>query len=1146
MTSLMNNLISYLKQNKIKYQEIDDEIININGEIYYLVKPNEEGLLFSEDFQLMTDYQSCNKYVYCFGENWYWENKEDIEKPKLNELRYIGESSSDIKTESFLGIHGGYEILNGSRLYNDWCKKAKFLGCKILGIIEKNTLAGVLKFQIECEKNDIKPIIGATYTVLNEIEDFKYDLKFYVKDKIGWQNLLMINKEVNVINNKFITEKRLKDLIEGLFIIIDPKSFDFDKLNKFHHNINFYQADTVEYISEERDRWYLNNLKKFYKSQFKPISVIDAYYLESEHTNIKRKLNSISGIREPESNNQYFKDKEDYFNELEKLFNKDNDDIFKFYSECLNNEYYLVNNCNFKVELSIFHLPNYILTEEQNSKFGNKDNLFWSLIEEGLKNKVNKKYYKSYIERIEREFSVISQGEKLIDYFLILWDIVNWCLKNDILVGVGRGSSGGSLIAYLLNITNIDPIKYGLLFERFLNENRVKKSLPDIDTDFEGLRRDDVKSYMEYRFGKNNVCSVGTYGNLKLKMLFTDLARLESIPISEVKVMTSILGEGEKDGTEWNEIFYLASKSKKLKEFIKSNIELVNDSKLCLMQPRSSSIHACATIITPSNKDIFSWFPVKKERNKNGDDVLVSEWEGIQLDSAGFLKEDILGIAQLDKFSNIIKLIKQNKNINIDFRNIPLEDYKVFKYFHNGWNEDVFQFGTKGLKNYTKELKPDSIEELSAANALYRPGAMKSNAHNDFIQIKFGKKEIEYDYMLEDITKETYGLYLYQEQTMLAAQKLGNYNLNEADMLRKVMVGHSKKQEKDKFEFYKNKFLDGAIANNCDIDEAKKIWDKLEAFAGYGFNKSHAMAYAITGYISQWFKVNYPIEFWSTALQFADEKKIPDFISEINLIGDIKLMPVDINNSNNSIHTDFKNKIIYWQLSSVKQCGEKASEQIFELRNKDGQFFSLEEFIDRSKFKGTKVTKQIIENLIMSGAFDEIEFIEYPSQRYRLIQQYRNYSKIKINKEKDIFELNKNKLTYDWWWILQQKKLSSIAFFDYKNICETYLSSSDDSINIEDFQLESYSRSGKKVKICGIITQIEEKESKKGKWCKILLECNYHFINIIIWPEQYKVINEFNFKEKDLLLISGKITWNSYRNENILQTYENTEFLILE
>jgi DNA polymerase-3 subunit alpha len=473
----MNDLKQYLLSNKIRYIEIDDSFIEIDGLRYYLVKPDLDGLIFSEEFMLMTIQNDCDRYVYQFGGNWYWDDKQDVDKPKLNELRYIGKSNSDLPTNNFLGVRGAYEILNGSRLYEDWCRKAKFLGCKSLGICEKNTLAGVLKFQIACQNSDIKSVVGATYTVFRERDDFRYDLKLYAKDEIGWENLLMINKEVNVINQKFIKEERLIELLEGLFIVIDPKSLDFEQIGRLKDSIDFYQLDIVEYVNDSRDKYYLDNLKKYVRSKLKPISITDAFYLDPEHSHIKKILNSISSIREYESNNQYFKDKEDYYNELDSLFNKNDDSLFDIFENALNNEQDLVNNCDFLVELGKFHLPDYILTDEQKTKFRDKEDLFWYLIQKGMNSKVDKDKQEEYLDRVEMEYSVIIKGEKLIDYFLILWDIIDWCDINNILVGCGRGSSGGSMIAYLLNITNIDPIKYNLLFERFINENRMGKKV---------------------------------------------------------------------------------------------------------------------------------------------------------------------------------------------------------------------------------------------------------------------------------------------------------------------------------------------------------------------------------------------------------------------------------------------------------------------------------------------------------------------------------------------------------------------------------------------------------------------------------------------------------------------------------------------
>ena len=655
---------------------------------------------------------------------------------------------------------------------------------------------------------------------------------------------------------------------------------------------------------------------------------------------------------------------------------------------------------------------------------------------------------------------------------------------------------------------------------------------------------------MESRFGVNNVCSVGTYANMKIKMAISDLAKISNIDFATSKMITSILDSMEGNGSNWLDIFKLCSSSERLKSFVSKYSDVINDIQLILMQPRSSSVHACATIVTPNDKTIFEQFPVKKMKNSKDQEILVSEWEGFYLDKAGFLKEDILGILQLDKFKTIINLIKKNRREKLDIYDIDFEDQKTFKYFHNGWNEDVFQFGTPGLKQYSREVKPDSVEELTAMNAIYRPGAMKSNAHVDYVDIKFGRKNPEYDYMLKDVTVKTYGLYLYQEQTMLAAQKLGGFTLSEADMMRKIMLNSSgKKQERDKFYIYMNMFVEGAKKNGCSETEAKEIWNKLEAFSGYGFNRSHAVAYAITGYICQYLKVHYPIEFWTCAFSFIptgkQDEKIPAYISEIHQTGDIRMLPPDINKSGDGFTPDFNTNSIYWSLNSVKQCGDRAVEQIVEDKKKNGDYFSFSEFLERNMFKGSKVSKAVIEHLILCGSFDEIEKIKYPKDRRELIEAYRKKSKAKIDKEKDLFSVNQDMLQYNWWWSLQQKRLCGFALFDLETICENYLDSDSkymDAISIQDRESQK-----KNIVTGGYINEIVVRQSKKGEYADIILDNNFEFITVKLWQDSWSVVKSiFENKEKCLLLLSGQISYDKFKKRNIITLFEDSDILVLE
>lgn len=1141
----MENLIIYLNQNKIQYTEIDEDFIEIAGIRHFLVRPTE-GKLFTDEFILIADSNDCERFVYCFGGNWYWEKRDEYSDPKLNELKYLGVTQSPLRTESFLGVRGGYEILNGSRLYEDWVKKAKFLECKALGICEKNTLAGILKFQLACQKEKIKSIIGATYTVVRESADLKYDIKVYVQNEIGWQSLLKINKEVNVTNHKWIPESLFLKSLDGLFVVVDPKSLNFEDLFPIDLTRKvYYQLDTVEFVNNETDGQYLSNLKKFFRSDLSPVSITDAFYLDKEHSYIKKILNQIGGLVEPESSNQHFKGMGEYFLELKQLFNENDEDLYyDTLMAATANQKFIVDHCNFTIELGQKYLPNYERTAEESEKFKTNEELFWYLIEKGLDERLKSGDVDTYLDRIKREFIVIKKGG-FIDYFLILWDIIRFAKENGILSGIGRGSAGGSLIAYLLGIIKLNPLQFNLLFERFLNEGRIGLSLPDIDTDFPGERRNEIKRYMESKYGVEQVCSVGTYTTLKMKAALKELARQHSLNPQDMNYLTSLL-DLEKETMA--ELFLNASQKSVVKKFIHQHPDLINTIPLLLKQVKTASIHACATLILPKEKTVYEWLPVKIMKLGDGEDVIVTEWEGIELEAAGFLKEDILGIQQLDKFQSVINLIKKNRDIDIDIEEIPYTDKKVLEYFRKGWNSDVFHFGSKGLSGYCKMLQPQNIDDLIAGIALYRPGTMEGNFHNEYVirsrrvvERRQDKEPIEYDFGLKSVTENTYGIYCYQEQIMQACTILGGFSLTEGDDIRRAMG----KKKKDLIDSYGQRFIVNAQVKGCPKKEAEEIWEKQEKFASYGFNKSHAAAYAITGYISQWFKVNFPVEFWSTAFSFAEEKDHANYIAEINLSGDIKVLPADINKSRDTVFTDFKAKTIFWPLISIKQCGEKAASQIIELRDKDGEYFSLEEFYSRNRFTGSAVNKAVIENLIFAGAFDQIENVRTYHQRHLLIEQYREIAKSKIVDDKCILSLNYNKLNEDWWWTLQQKRVSGIAFFDYNNLLDRFIKKDCYKVPAEEFQSDTLAARHEKVKIGGYIMEVEEKDGKKGKWCKIKLESNYVFIWVTIWHDQYKKLIDLKLPEKlkSILLISGEV--DTYRDENILKANDDTEIIIL-
>ena len=1136
-TSLKN----WITLNKINAIEISDEMFEVPtvGKFYHL-KPNEEGLLFDEEFKLITndfddEYINLSDYiVYEFGRKFYYT---DVKKKKdlLSLFKYVGEAVQDFNIPfTYLGVHGQYELLNGSREYSDWIKKAKFLGIKNLGICEKNTMAGVMKFQLECVKKDINPVLGVTLTVRTDSNSI-YDIKIYIEDERGWDNLLSIYKEVNIVNTSFIYEKDLFQYSSGLTCIICPKSLEFEKLllNKYKKAFKnfYYQIDTVEFESKEADKNYLSSLNKYLNFDIEPVLINDSYYLDVEESHIKQILNSISGKRELLSNNQYFKNLDDSFIEFQQLFSN-SDKFFDLFLKAIENTNKITETCTFKVCTTERHLPKYLMNDEEKAKYGDDyEALFWDIILQNFDKKCPKGKEQEYLERLEYEFNVIKYGD-VINYFLILWDVIRWCKKEGILVGHARGSAAGALISYMLEITQVDPIRWGLLFERFLNEGRVKKSLPDIDLDFPASRRDDVKKYIQNKYGYDNFAYVGTYTSLQLKGAIKELSRLENIEFQKINYLTTIIDFVDFENQSIVDLFKNACEKKQLKEFINEYSQLVNDLYLIFGSLKSMSIHACATLVTPFEKDIYHWMPIRKLL-KDDETILITEGEGEIIADSGFLKNDILTIEQLDKYKYCLDLIKETIGDEIDIYNLPVDDKEVLEYFCKGFNSDIFQFGSAGLTSYLKELKPYSIHELVDATALYRPGSMDVNSHNNYILRKFGDQEITYKFGLEEITKKTNGLICYQEQVMQAFQKVGGFTLSEADDVRKA-IG---KKRKDLIDSYKDRFLQGAVKKGCLLEEAEDIWHDIEVHSGYSFNLSHAVSYTLISWVGQWLKVHYPIQFWTTALQFSkDEEEIARYISELKKITDIKVLPPNINFSERTFTTNFKKQEIYWAVSKIKFLGDVAVEAIIEERNKNGEFFSFKEFMSRVEKR--KVNKRIIVNLILSGAFDEVENIVNKQDRIKLINEYYEISKTKEAEKIELFtskDINK-----EFWWIIQQRELIGYGDINFRNMIKmfpdliTYITEYLDSNQLFDKEKENTN-----VVVGAILDKIIRRNSKKGEYAHIVLRSNDEVINLTIWSNELSSLGKLEDKVGKICFIRARLKYDDYRKTQSLESNDN-------
>lgn len=1140
-------IVTWCELNKLDSSNIGGKpnLLEVDGRSFIIIKA-KEGILFDEDFDLLVsryEYRliqefKIENYLFNFGGVWYYsliDNKEIT----LTPFKYIGKAKQAQDFDfPYLGVHGKYDLCNGSRDYEDWIKKAQFLGIDTLGLCETNTLAGTLAFQTACQKKGMNFIIGEEVKVLEVKANREFYVKLYVQNEQGWRNLLLINSEVNVHNSEeqYVTLDRLLELTEGLICASPHLEVKDVKRLRDGFDQYYFQFDPVEYLSNEKDKEHLENLKDYignYLDDIEPVIICDSYYLDTEDSHIRHTLNKIGKVGfHNQSSNQYFKSTDDIFAQTIPLFKEDDERLDSLVNRSLDNLIKIKESCDFTIETGVFHLPEYELTKEEKEKYETNEDLFWDLIQIGVSEKLEGKVddLDVYLDRIEKEADVLSRGG-FIDYFLVLWDIVKWCDSQGIMSGIGRGSAAGSLIAYLFGLVKIDPIKYDLLFERFLNESRMESSAPDIDMDFPGNRRDEIKRYIEQRYKPEYVTSIGTFGTLKMRAAIKDLARQNNVPPQIANYFTAMI---DPEST-FTDLFKQAVKTPKLKQFIKTNAHWINSIMMCFGQPKNQSIHPAGVVIAPktdqhgNERNMYTWMPIKKV-----DEALITEWEGYYIDMAGFLKADILGIRQLEKFQDILDLIKNECGKEIDFEDIPLDEEPVYELFREGLNEDVFQFGAAGLKGYCQMLKPDNIEDLIATVALYRPGPIEIGAHKKYAKIKNGEDFPEYLLGTKDITKVTYSNIVYQEQVMSICVEVGGFSLAEADDVRRAMG----KKNIEYLKNYSEQFIDNAIKIGYNRVEATKLWNNLESFASYAFNRSHATAYAFTGYYCQWFKANYPLQFWITSLRHSDVDKIPLRINEIHKTSPINILPPDVNYSQPDYVGDLEKNNIYWSLTSVKFISEKASEAIMAEREVSGKFESLSDFYGRVEKR--VVNKRVILNLILCGAFDQVYGIDesHPEKRFEILQEY-----CKIT-DSDIPEEFTDEVKWkSYFYTLKQKQLCGLGYIDFSKIYQSV--GFDEAFTSEDYFFNEDTRGLRKC-VGGVIAEVIERKSKKGPFGQITLDCNNNMVTCIMWAEIWPEYKEQIQAGKDkILFITGEIKHDNFRQANVLQTNKSTKAKIL-
>lgn len=693
-------------------------------------------------------------------------------------------------------------------------------------------------------------------------------------------------------------------------------------------------------------------------------------------------------------------------------------------------------------------------------------------------------------------------------------------------------------------------------------------SLPDIDTDFASNRRQEVKEYLERRYnmnGKQRVFSAGTYSTMKLKAAIKDVCRVYKVPVSYVNYITAIF---EDDNMSWTDLFMFATTNKKVNKFVQDYPQVIEDIRGLMGQPRSASVHASAIIVTPNSKDgedmeCFDFTPIKKV-----DDILVSELDGYSIDETGLLKNDCLGIKELAKIQSVIDESNRVYNAGISFEGLVrsgLDDEKTYRILAKGYTQNVFQFSSAGMTKFLMDMQPDCINDLIAANALYRPATLESGSTQKYLDCKRGEVAPVYLWGTYNALKGTYGQLTYQEDLAQMAREIGGFSLGEGVNL----VKYISKKKVEKIHAMRDKFMSGAHEKGCPKEDADLIWDMIEAGGSYIFNKSHAMAYAITSYVGAWLKANYPTAFYTIALQWADDKELPLIMSEMEECSSAKVVPPDINTSAEKFFTDYRTNEIFWSLGKIKILGTKAVQYIIDERTKGGPFKSIENFIHRIfKYKLKKyeywddadneqeavrvpVNARHVKNLILAGCFDKVSNISAVVERYSILDKAATELGFKI----PTGDYPDHLINQHYFWSMQQIEVCGIGRIDYKRIydnsyCRHQFKGRASYSTVHNALLSG--SEGKKVALCATVTEMEEisyKDKKTGErkhLCKLHLQQNNDLIKLVCWNDFY-IENKTELQDikGKIVIVSAIVKYNDYSGGNSLNTYKTSRLFTL-
>ncbi len=1038
-----------------------------------------------------------------------------------------------------LHTHTEYSLLDGACRISELVAQAKKHKMPALAITDHGVMYGAIQFYKEAIRQGVKPIIGCEMYVAHQSrldrnsqrKETPHHLILLVKNNEGYKNLI-----------KLVTLSYL----EGFYY--KPR-IDKETLREHSNGLIALSACLKGEISQCILR---NDIQKAKETAqvFLDIFGEDSFYLELQKNGIpeqeivNKNLIQISqelSIPLVATNDIHYINKDDaraheillciqtatnlsdpkrlkfatdafYFNSPEEM-----NENFSDVPQAIENTIRIAEKCNLEIDFRFAQLPEFKAPPEHNINTYLKE-----LCYKGLKERYSE-ITKQLEERLEYELEVIKKME-FEPYFLIVWDFVRYAKKMDIMVGPGRGSAAGSLVAYCLNITNIDPITYGLLFERFLNPERI--SMPDFDIDFCYERREEVIEYVSKKYGNDKVAQIITFGTMAARAAVRDVGRALGIPYAQVDNIAKMIPWEPNITIE--KALKMESRLKELMKNDKDIKKLIETASSLEGLARHASTHAAGIVL--SRKPLNDYVPLQK----TAEGEICTQYAMADLEELGLLKMDFLGLRTLTVISNALKIIKHTRGEKVDIDKIPLDDKKVYKMLSQGNCAGIFQLESEGMRDLVKRLKPKNIEDITALLALYRPGPLGSGMIEDFINRKKGIVKIRYAHpRLESILKETYGVIVYQEQVMKIASELAGFTLGQADILRKAMG----KKQKGVMEKQRELFIKGAQKNNIKKNTAAEISDLIAYFAGYGFNKSHSVSYAFISYQTAYLKTHFTIEYMASLLTsiMGNNEKVALYIKECRNMN-IEILPPDINQSLVNF-TAVGGKAIRFGLAAVKNVGEKAIKSIIEERKRNSNFISLLDFCQRVDLR--VVNKRVIESLIKCGAFDSIG-----ARRSQLLsvldvslKSGQEYQKSKRNGQTSIFDLfeksnsvedsgsyrdklpdisefSKNEL------LAMEKEMLGLYISyhplnDYEEKLKKIVTST--SIELSNFPDRS------KVVLAGVINNLKRKSTKNGNLMAfITLEDLEGTVEVIVFPKVYEKCTDI-MKKDEIILTEGKL-----------------------